>query len=670
MDIKSTKWNYHPLFKALIFVLLLVFLYYSIVFSIKSFEQSSTGHFSTYERSYRFSQRVSEIINIMDKNNIYEPDIILEKTKHISNNFNYALVDDNYNMIVGTKKEFILSDYTKNSGLIIAKNGIYDMYEKHTLPANEGFSIYRYYDNFKNYLDNNSTLSSEIKDEQLLYISIGEELPSKGDSKTLIQIDIKDFEHGKKSFFFSTTLFFVLVIMMSLCFFYLNSTIGYRYKGSDVVLIWFDYIPFEIQLLVSAGITIISFAYSQLIIFDIASFIYIARLYMLVIGMLLFTYLSWIRKIKAKSFINYSILPKFIQKFFTWSTNAINSLLPTNWKNYHNTFTILYLFCYTIINVIFSIALYISYKNHMGFTATSIVLIATFFNVFVAFNVSRFMQELKNIVDYIANLKNGNIKQNIDSEKYSQSMSEVFHNLNELSKAIQKNVDKQMKAERMRTDLITNVSHDLKTPLTSIINYIDLLSKQNINSDESDKYIAILSKQSNRLKSLITQLVDASKYESGNVNIDINELNLCKFMNQISGEYADSFSEKNLELVYDCRTDNVIVKTDINLLYRLVENLMSNAKKYSLEHTRVYINIYNDDENTYLEFKNTSKYPLNISSDELMDRFVRADSSRTSDGNGLGLAISRSIAKLLNIDFEIIIDGDLFKAVVILARSN
>ncbi len=256
-------------------------------------------------------------------------------------------------------------------------------------------------------------------------------------------------------------------------------------------------------------------------------------------------------------------------------------------------------------------------------------------------------------------------------------------NLNHINEGVQLAVDDRMKSERMKTELITNVSHDIKTPLTSIINYVDLLQKEDIEKEPEASYIEVIARQSARLKKLIVDLVDASKASTGNVKVELVNMDANMIAEQASGEYIDKLMQKNITLVTNLAKDRAGIEADGRHLWRVFDNLLNNAFKYTMPGTRLYVNTYITDEDgsvirdlkksikepakVCIEFKNISEAPLNISSDELMERFVRGDSSRNTEGSGLGLSITRSLCQLQHADFNIVIDGDLFKAVITFA---
>ena len=235
-------------------------------------------------------------------------------------------------------------------------------------------------------------------------------------------------------------------------------------------------------------------------------------------------------------------------------------------------------------------------------------------------------------------------------------------NLNSVQQGIQQAVEEKMKSERLKTQLITNVSHDIKTPLTSIVNYVDLLKKEDIPSPEAREYIAVLDRQSHRLKKLTEDLVEASKASSGVLNVDLQPTDVNVLFSQIEGVYQERLAACQLTLVTQPPAPGTVIRADSRLLSRVMDNLVSNICKYALPSTRVYVVSTLSREAVTISFKNVSRDELNISPDELMERFVRGDASRHTEGSGLGLSIARSLVQLQGGRFDLAIDADLFRA--------
>ena len=225
-------------------------------------------------------------------------------------------------------------------------------------------------------------------------------------------------------------------------------------------------------------------------------------------------------------------------------------------------------------------------------------------------------------------------------------------------------MEEQIRSERLKTELITNVSHDIKTPLTSIVNYVDLLSREDIPEGPAREYLEVLRRQSARLRKLTEDLIEASKAATGNIEVHAEPMDVNVLLSQAAGEYEEKLRGLELEPVLTFGSETTEILADGRLLWRVFDNLMSNICKYALPGTRVYLSTAVAKGAVEITFRNISRYPLNITSSELMERFVRGDASRSTEGSGLGLSIAQSLTTLQGGDFDLTIDGDLFKAVL------
>ena len=262
-------------------------------------------------------------------------------------------------------------------------------------------------------------------------------------------------------------------------------------------------------------------------------------------------------------------------------------------------------------------------------------------------------------------LANGDFSSPIDTKYLIGDFKRYGQELNDVQSGLEQAVQEQMKAEHLKTELITNVSHDIKTPLTSIVNYVDLLKKEDMPSPAAREYIAVLDRQSHRLKKLTEDLVEASKASSGALNVELQPTDVNMLLSQIEGEYQERLAACHLTLVTQPPAPGTMIQADSRLLSRVMDNLVSNVCKYALENTRVYVTAAVRDGQAVISFKNVSRDELNISPDELMERFVRGDASRHSEGSGLGLSIARSLVQLQGGTFALSIDADLFRADIV-----
>ena len=262
-------------------------------------------------------------------------------------------------------------------------------------------------------------------------------------------------------------------------------------------------------------------------------------------------------------------------------------------------------------------------------------------------------------------LAEGKFDYKVDTSGMLTSMRRHGENLNSIANGIQIAVEERLKSERMKTELITNVSHDIKTPLTSIINYVGLIAKEDCDNEKHAEYCEVLMRQSARLKKLIEDLVEASKASTGNLDVNPVPCDASVFLTQASGEYEEKLKSANLTLIVKEPEEKLTIMADGRRMWRIFDNLMNNICKYSMPGTRVYLTLERDGSMARFLFKNTSKEVLDISEEELLERFVRGDSSRNTEGNGLGLSIAKSMAQLQNGDLRLETDGDLFKAILV-----
>ena len=267
-------------------------------------------------------------------------------------------------------------------------------------------------------------------------------------------------------------------------------------------------------------------------------------------------------------------------------------------------------------------------------------------------------------------LAQGDLTSKIDTSKMYWEFKKHGDHLNAIGDGMNAAVAERMKSERFKTELITNVSHDIKTPLTSIINYVDLLGKEQLDNPKAQEYLDVLSRQSARLKKLIEDLIEASKASTGNLKVSMEVCNAQVTLVQTIGEYEEKLAKGQIELQIREPEEQILIHADSRHLWRVFDNLMNNICKYAQPGTRAYVNLERVGEHAEITFRNISREPLNISGEELMERFVRGDSSRSMEGNGLGLSIARSLTELMGGTLRLTVDGDLFKVVLTFPVTN
>lgn len=264
----------------------------------------------------------------------------------------------------------------------------------------------------------------------------------------------------------------------------------------------------------------------------------------------------------------------------------------------------------------------------------------------------------------------GNLNHQIDTHRMPTDLKKHAENLNSISIGLQEAVNEQMKSERFKAELITNVSHDLKTPLTSIINYVDLLKTTQQTDPKAQEYIAVLDRKAQRLKKLTEDLVEASKASTGALKVNREKIGMTQLIDQALGEYGEKLDARQLSVITVLPEDETYVYADGRHLWRVIDNLLSNCCKYAMSGTRVYLELTRGKGQVVLSVKNISREPLNVPAERLMERFVRGEESRSTEGSGLGLSIARSLTELQGGTFELAVDGDLFKAIVTMPQAG
>lgn len=290
-------------------------------------------------------------------------------------------------------------------------------------------------------------------------------------------------------------------------------------------------------------------------------------------------------------------------------------------------------------------------------------------NVIFFNRVYQNVQQRERISELVHQMSEGDLNFLIDVENFSGREAEMAKNLNNIRQGLQKSISEQVRSERMKADLITNVSHDLRTPLTNIVSYIGLIRKENPTQPKILEHIQTIENSAQRLKNLTDDLLEASRAASGSIKLEIGDIDIVSLVKQTNGEFEEKYEERKLEIVSDLPKESLIIRADGRRLWRVLENLYNNAYKYALAGSRIYVNMVKKEDQVVFTIKNISQAALNIKPEELTERFVRGDVSRSTAGHGLGLSIARSLTELQNGKFDISIDGDLFKATLIFPLS-
>jgi signal transduction histidine kinase len=448
---------------------------------------------------------------------------------------------------------------------------------------------------------------------------------------------------------------FLLILVYEFC------AAGHKQNHSEIVLAGIDHFPFDLMTVLMIILTIICMPAVSAILEQAYGIdqlnVQMAETLMLVFlawSLVFFTYLmSLARRVKTGT-VRKGTLIGWIWRRMVWFGKFLGSLIPEFWQR------LLVYILYLIMQIAASAA--IGGNGEILFFMVSAVIGG------VALH-SLWMQ--KQTCTAAEEICGGNLNYQVPERTISRmygGMRRQAEYLNRISDTVSHAVDEQVKSERLKTELIANVGHDIRTPLTSIINYVDLLGREHTPEQEKE-YVAVLSRQTERLRKLTEDVLEFSKADSGNVDVHLEKTSVAEIVDQAYGEYEEKMTSANLETVINVPED-LYVTADGKLLWRVLRNLLSNAAKYSAPHSRVYISAQElGDGQAVIEIKNMSREKLNISADELMERFIRGDSSRHSEGSGLGLDIARSLSSLMGGKLNIQIDGDLFKASVVLKTA-
>lgn len=436
-------------------------------------------------------------------------------------------------------------------------------------------------------------------------------------------------------------------------FVYLSLVIGHKRGHEGIYLNGFDKLPFEIVLFILGFLMVIDLMVTSrngfMQYFSYYAIIEIGIILSILYVLLWIGYITFVRRVKSKTIWKNTLT----YKIFNWAKRTFNELF----SNFALTVKVGVLFSgFVIISDILCLSLF--QGSAMAFFILFIFYVVVFLQIIKGLNKAKEIRKAVNRL-YIGEK---NIRLNID--EYKGDLKELAIEINDISAGFSNAIEESLKSERLKTELITNVSHDIKTPLTSIINYADLLKKEGLNGPKAEEYLKVINEKSQKLKKLTEDLVEASKASSGNVKLNLEKIDSIELINQMLGDFEDKFEEEKLDVILSMPEDKAYISADGKLVSRVFQNLFCNISKYAMTNTRVYIDIVKEDGNIKIKLKNISREKLNISSEELIQRFVRGDSSRNTEGSGLGLSIAESLIKLQNGKFDLFLDGDFFKVTV------
>ena len=555
-------------------------------------------------------------------------------------NFKYLIIDNKNSVAYTNVEHTMFTDSIEEIKERLAKNSIYWNYEKGNVNTSieklkleeiRYKSIYKSIDDAKKFsvytsLENDLTYYDQYRTNKTVF-------------------DMAQILYKPALYLLPLSIIAVLVLLIMNCF-----LIGLRNENGEVILNAFDKTPLLVALIILFILFMIGCGFLIALTSENLTLILSGTAIGAVIGYISFVFFleTIIKRIKSRTLFRNTITYRILR----W----IKSLITSMTRNANMTVKLILIFiAFGILNIIgFSLSI----SEPIGI----FILIAIWVYAFAKMHqwLVRYI-EIKNAINEIYM---GNTEVHLDEKRYKGSLNSMAIHVNDIAGGLSNAIQEKLKSERLKTELITNVSHDIKTPLTSIINYVDLLKKEKMPNEQAEEYLNILDNKSQRLKRLTEDLVEASKASSGNIKLNIEKLNVNELLKQVSGEFEDKFKSRNLEEVMSLPEKNVYINADSRYMYRILENMYSNISKYAMDNTRVYIDVIPNNNRITIQMKNISKEKLNISTEELMQRFVRGDSARNTEGSGLGLSIATSLTTLQGGTFNIYLDGDLYKVII------
>lgn len=652
--------------KTICFILLpiLAFIFIcSIIYAVYIFEEpdyktfvENDNYFETKLFSGNYKNNLENVaISIKNLDMYYWEDFIQEINginyithTHYDNNFNYLIINKKTNKI-----------YTN-----LNPTGKTDTIDKIKTELSSNTYYWNYVDKIDTNINNLSSENISYMDylyqtietgDYEIYSSVSENLKY-NDNFVLGKIEFTIINKiGKLPIVLIMPTSLILIILICA---YLILSLGHRKSYEGIYLNYLDKLPLEILffILLFVGSIFGFIGYVGPTIIDSILAIIGVILFFIDLYICLAIFVSTIiKRIKAGTFYKSTLLYKILK----WTNKTLTKFsiwIKTNTKLiFENTSITLKLAIIYFGFILGSIILII-----MSDLVPLLLLVFAFW-VYGFILLVKKVNKLYKIKDAVHQIYEGNNDIKLDETEFSGDLVEMASDVNDIAGGFSNAIAESLKSERLKTELITNVSHDIKTPLTSIISYVDLLKQEDIKNEKAIEYINVLDNKSARLKRLIEDLVEASKASSGNIKLSKENLKVAELINQCIGEFEDRFKSKGLEIIANIPKEDLSIYADSRYMYRVIENIFSNITKYALENSRVYIDITYEYAKISISIKNISKDKLNISPDELMQRFVRGDKSRFTEGSGLGLSISKSLVELQGGKFEISIDGDLFK---------
>ena len=645
-----------------IFLIILMFLIFFLTYPLeRNSVKQGINYFETTTFAEDYSKEIYSALTAV--NNLKEYDefelygLYFNRTENVSGNENIESInyytEYNKNNVIwliidnDTKIAYTNLDYSIDTSNInniqnrIKENERYWIYEQGTIDT----SVNKLSNEYIEYIVNGFNV--ENLDNYTIYTSVLNDLEYVDDiSMNAILYDVVVLVDQKAAFLIPIIVIIIIALIPVIIL-----GIGKTRKQEGIKLNWYDKILVELAALISILIAIIGSLFmisvdgvSNLATLVIAITVIAIGMFIIYLACILF-FETLIKRLKThtlwKTTITYWIYTKIKE-----SIDEIK--ITKKFILYFALFIIANLICFSIMWS----------DGFIGLLLT-IILYVLVYSI-----IAKRIKAYDKISKAIDELYHGNTGINLKEDEFVKEFKNTANEINDVAGGLSNAIEEKLKSERLKTELITNVSHDIKTPLTSIINYIDLMKKEGLNSEKAEEYLEILDTKSQRLKKLTEDLVEASKASSGAIKLNIERLNVKELIKQVSGEFEDKFKARNLQEIITLPNSDLYIQADNRYIYRILENMYSNVAKYALEGTRVYTDIIERDNKVVIQIKNVSKQKLNITAEELMQRFVRGDTSRNTEGSGLGLSIAKSLTELQDGSFNIYLDGDLFKITI------
>ncbi|MHC1681934.1 MAG: sensor histidine kinase [Clostridiaceae bacterium] len=534
------------------------------------------------------------------------------------------------------------------------KSNVYTNVEGDIQEYIKSFSQYYFNINTDNIVLNDGRMRLSFDDRYIIkgYIIIPKELMANSEVDAFVESMNNQIKASR-----TTLLIFSLEVLsvILLIFVIIKKKMYIQFKvDSDSLMKYYFKLNFEVRVFMILILTYIMFVLAECYFNTLLGYkLILITCYAIVLQLLFYIFLSYLFKSNDIRNRDKSIIYKFyssfeiVKEFNKFFFKLFISLVAT-----------------MILGSISIFMIQVDVPYGLGMPSIVIIILTIIFIIPLLIYIIKQLSKINNLIKSLEDISMNDLENNLNL-KEDDELFNAYESIKNIKSSIESSVEERMKSERLKTELITNVSHDLKTPLTSIINYVDILRKNNLSQEDHTAYLEIIDKKSKRLKFLIEDLFEASKLSSGDIELNIEKVDLVSLIKQTLGEFEKLIEDSQLELILSLPKDKVYLQLDGKRTWRVFENILNNIIKYSQKGTRVYIELKESENQVVVTTKNISSYQLNVNPDELFEKFKRGDASRNTEGSGLGLSIARGILELHGGEMKIEVDGDLFKNILV-----